>query len=138
MQRLKSALGQRSPKTVNNALTVLSVMLKTAAEWGIIGRVPCSIKLLKTPKSTAAFHDFDEYERLVDSARTDVQAHLVVLGGEAGLRCRVRRFRPAPVSTSKTLQQRQVSGNERLLLCAPPALDLSLALECCDRGRKCF
>lgn len=87
-QRLKSALGERSPKTVNNVLTVLSVVLRTAGEWGVIERVPCSIKLLPTPKSAASFYDFDEYERLVDAAWTDSLACLVVLlGGEAGLRC---------------------------------------------------
>lgn len=63
-------------------------MLKTAVEWGVIEPVPCAIKLLKAPKMTAAFYDFDEYERLVEAARTDIQAYLIVLlGGEAGLRC---------------------------------------------------
>ena len=88
VQQLKAALTDRSPKTVNNVLTVLSVALKTAVSWGVIERVPCTITLLKTPKSGAAFHDFDEYERLVEASRSDTQAHVVVLlGGEAGLRC---------------------------------------------------
>lgn len=69
-------------------LTVLSVMLKTAVDWRVIARTPCSIKLLKTPKLEAPFHDFDDFERLVDVARTEALALLVVLlGGEAGLRC---------------------------------------------------
>ena len=50
VQRLKAALVERAPKTVNNVLTVLSVVLRTAVEWGVIARVPCSIKLLKAPK----------------------------------------------------------------------------------------
>jgi integrase len=63
-------------------------MLRTAVEWELIERIPCTIKLLKTPKSTASFHDCDEYERLVEATKTDGQAQLVVLlGGEAGLRC---------------------------------------------------
>ena len=41
VQRLKAALAERAPKTVNNVLTVLSVVLKTAVEWGVIERVPC-------------------------------------------------------------------------------------------------
>lgn len=45
VQRLKSAMGAKAPKTVNNVLTVLSVMLRTAVEWGVIERVPCSMKL---------------------------------------------------------------------------------------------
>jgi hypothetical protein len=36
VQRLKAALTERAPKTVNNVLTVLSVVLRTAVEWGVI------------------------------------------------------------------------------------------------------
>jgi len=73
---------------VNNVLTALSVILRTAVEWGVIERVPCVIKLLKTTKNPASFHDFKEFERLVDASRSDLQNYLVVLlGGEAGLRC---------------------------------------------------
>jgi integrase len=89
VQRLKSALHAKSPKTVNNVLTVLNVMLKTAVAWEIIECVPCTIKLLTVPKSTASFYDFEEYDRLVEAARRDsATAYLIVLlGGEAGLRC---------------------------------------------------
>jgi integrase len=88
VQRLKAALTERAPKTVNNILTTLSVVLKTAVEWGVIERVPCSIKLLKAPKGDASFHDFEEFERLVEMARSEAPALLVaLLGGEAGLRC---------------------------------------------------
>jgi integrase len=47
------------------------------------------IRLLPVPKPSASFHDFDDYERFVAAAQaTDVRAYLVVLlGGEAGLRC---------------------------------------------------
>jgi len=35
-----------------------------------------------------SFFDFDEYERLVLASALDATAHLIVLlGGEAGLRC---------------------------------------------------
>jgi integrase len=89
VQKVKSALTGWSPKTVNNVLTVLSVALKTAVEWGVIERVPCSVKLLRAPKSVAAFHDFSNFERLVGAAKADgLTAYLIVLlGGEAGLRC---------------------------------------------------
>ena len=88
VQGLKVALSDRSPKTVNNVLTVLSVLLKTAVEWDLIGRVQCTIKLLATSKGAASFYDFDEYERVVEATRRDAQAYLVaLLGGEAGLRC---------------------------------------------------
>jgi integrase len=88
VQRLKAGLTHRSPKTVNNVLTVLNVLLKKAVEWEVIERMPCTIRLLPVPKSSAGLYDFDEYERLVDAARAEPNAHLIVLlGGEAGLRC---------------------------------------------------
>jgi Phage integrase, N-terminal SAM-like domain len=70
IQRLKAMLRGKSAKTVNNVLTVLNVLLKKAAEWNVIERVPCIISLLPTPKSSAAFHDFEDYERLVEAARS--------------------------------------------------------------------
>jgi hypothetical protein len=78
VQRLKAALVERVPKTVNNVLTVLSVVLRTAVEWGVIARVPYSIELLKAPKNEACFHDFDEFERLVEVARSEPLATLPV------------------------------------------------------------
>jgi integrase len=88
VQQLKSALSARSPKTVNNVLTVLNVLMRTAVEWNVIERVPCVIKMLRTPKGEAGFYEFDQFERLVEASTRESQAHLVVLlGGEAGLRC---------------------------------------------------
>ncbi len=88
VQRLKAALTERSPKTVNNILTVLSVVLRTAVEWGVLEKVPCAIGLLKTPRPTASFYDFEEFERLVQVAKGEPVALLIaLLGGEAGLRC---------------------------------------------------
>jgi len=89
VQELKHQLEHKAPKTVNNVLTVLNVLLKAAVEWKEIAVMPCSIRLLKTPKSSAQFHDFDDFERLVEAARQlDGRAYLIVLlGGEAGLRC---------------------------------------------------
>ena len=51
-------------------LAVLSVMLKKAVEWQVIERMPCTIRLLRVPKPAASFHDFDEYGRLIDAARS--------------------------------------------------------------------
>ncbi len=89
VQQLKASLSCKSPKTVNNVLTVLSVLLKKAEEWGVVERIPCVIRLLKTVKSSADFHDFEQYERLVGAARADgpVTELAVLLGGEGGLRC---------------------------------------------------
>ncbi len=89
VQMLKQHLHDRAPKTVNNVLTVLRVLMRMAVEWGVIERMPCTIRLLPVPKPSAGFFDFDEYESLVTAAQvTDARAHLIVLlGGEAGLRC---------------------------------------------------
>jgi integrase len=89
VQQLKRQLTDRAPKTVNNVLTVLNVLLKKAVEWDVIERMPCTIRLLPIPKGSAGFYDFEEYERLVAAAKaTERNAYLIVLlGGEAGLRC---------------------------------------------------
>jgi integrase len=88
VQQLKRHLGTRAPKTVNNVLTVLNVLLKKAVEWDVIERMPCAIRLLPIPKASSGFYDFDDYERLVVAATADRIAQLIVLlGGEAGLRC---------------------------------------------------
>lgn len=86
---MKSRLTSRAAKTVNNVLTVLNTMLKKAVEWGGIERMPCTVRLLPMPTPTASFHDFETYERLVTAAEElDWRAHLIVLlGGDAGLRC---------------------------------------------------
>jgi len=42
---------------------------------------------LRTPRAEASFHEFDQFERLVQTSAREPQANLVVLlGGEAGLR----------------------------------------------------
>jgi integrase len=86
---VKRHLRDKAPKTVNNVLTVLSTSLKVAVDWEVIERMHCTIKMLPVPLRDADFHDFADYERLVEAAsRTDERAHLIVLlGGEAGLRC---------------------------------------------------
>ena len=88
VQRLKLHLHDKSPKTINNVLSVLNVLLKQAVEWGVLDKMPCSIRLVRVPRSDAAFHDFDDYERLLMAAQTiDPRSYLIaLLGGEAGLR----------------------------------------------------
>src|SRR5256885_1062898 len=89
VQHLKGRLSTKAAKTVNNILTVLNVLLKKAVDWDVIDRMPCAVTLLPVPKTSRSFYDFDEYERLVAAATSvDATAHLIVLlGGEAGLRC---------------------------------------------------
>jgi integrase len=89
VQRLKWTLRHKAVKTVNNVLTVLNVLLKKAVEWEVITQMPCAVRLLPIVRGGASFHDFGEYERLIDAARAiGWRTHLIVLlGGEAGLRC---------------------------------------------------
>src|SRR5436190_6234021 len=89
VQDLKQRLADRSPKTVNNVLTVLNMVLKKAVEWDVIKRMPCAIRLLPISKPSMGFYDFDDYRQLVGAAKAlDPNAYLIVLlGGEAGLRC---------------------------------------------------
>jgi len=47
VQRLKHALTNRAPKTVNNVLTVLNVVLRKAVEWNVLERMPCVIRLMR-------------------------------------------------------------------------------------------
>ena len=41
---LQSRLADRAPKTVNNVLTVLNMLLKKAVECDVIERMPCSVR----------------------------------------------------------------------------------------------
>ena len=98
-------LSTKAPKTVNNVLTVLSVLLKKAVEWDVIERMPCTVKLLPVPKASAAFYDFDEYERLVDvaRARSMQRTHLDRAAGWGG-RASVRRDDRARVGRRRSRQ----------------------------------
>ena len=73
---------------MNNVLTVLNTLLKTAVEWRVIDAMPCAVRPLKTSMPSVDFYDFDEFERLVTAARAiDSTVYVIVLlGGEAGLR----------------------------------------------------
>jgi integrase len=83
------ALHEKAPKTVKNVLTVLNTLMKQAVEWNVIDRQPCTIRLLPIHKGSGGFDDFEEFERLVTAAKSSAaKSYLIVLlGGEAGLRC---------------------------------------------------
>jgi len=88
VQRLKTKMEAKSAKTVNNALSVLSKMLKVAVEWAVIDAMPVTIRLLKTQHKQMEFYEEEEYRRLVEgAAKADSRALVtVLLGGDAGLR----------------------------------------------------
>jgi len=89
VQHLKLQLATKAPKTVNNVLATLRRLLSVAVEWGVIDEMPCTIRQVKMSPPVMSFHDFDAYEQLVKAAKIiDVNTYLIVLlGGEAGLRC---------------------------------------------------
>jgi integrase len=84
---IKKALDGCKPKTANNVLVVLKAMIRVAIELEILEAAPCRIALLPVPKKHMAFYAPEEFERVV-AAADNAEAQLVVLlGGEAGLRC---------------------------------------------------
>lgn len=87
--KLKAALANLDPKTVNNVLVTLNTPLKAAVRWGVVPHLPCVIELLKTTSKSVPFYEQAEYERLVEAAaQIDPRIELaVLLGGDAGLRC---------------------------------------------------
>ncbi|MEZ5285000.1 MAG: hypothetical protein R2712_09370 [Vicinamibacterales bacterium] len=87
VQRLKLVLGDKSPKTVNNVLSVLSMLLKQAVEWGVLEKLPCSIRMVRVARTDAAFHDWGMRTVAGCGADVDTRSYLIaLLGGEAGLR----------------------------------------------------
>ncbi len=95
IQRIKASLEKKSPKTVNNVLTVLSTSLKFASREGVRGqdglglieRAP-RIRLQKTARPKMGFYENDDFLALAQAAgKIDTRTLvLVLLGGDAGLR----------------------------------------------------
>ncbi len=80
-------LGKKlSPKTINNALAVLSKMLRYAEEIEIIKKVP-RIRMLKICNTKFDFLDFDEAERLLEAAKYNPEWYRIIFFGiRTGLR----------------------------------------------------
>jgi integrase len=89
IQQLKLSMANLSPKTANNVLGTLSVLLRNAVAWGELEKLPCTIVPLKEPRSAGLpFYYFEDYQRLVSTAHkrgADVMV-MVLLGGDGGLR----------------------------------------------------
>jgi integrase len=88
VQRLKAKLKSKAPKTVNNILTDLNTVLKTAFEWGVLLNPPPRIGFVKNPPKEMSYYTPAQYAALVAAAeRVDPKVHaMVLLGGDAGLR----------------------------------------------------
>ena len=90
VQDLKRRLKDRAPKTVNNVLTVLNMLLKKAVEWNVIDRMPCTFGLLPIAETFGGLLRLRRLRaagRGSEGARTANAYLVVLLGGEAGLRC---------------------------------------------------
>ena len=75
---------KKSPKTINNHLTVLRRMLAIAVKWGRLDRVP-EIDWLKAPKPPFDFLDFAEAARLIDAGEGEWRT-VILLALKTGLR----------------------------------------------------
>ena len=104
---VKRALADRKPKTVNNVLVVLKAMIRVAIDLGILKTSPCQISMLGVPKQEMAFYTDEEFERVVAAADSADARLVVLLGGEAGLRCGEMI---ALKWTDIDFQPRQISG----------------------------
>lgn len=73
-----------SPKTINNALTVLRTLFAVAVEQEVLQHAP-RVKLLKAEKPEFDFLTFEEAERLIAAAEPSWRA-MVLVGLHTGLR----------------------------------------------------
>jgi integrase len=87
-------LGTTARKTINNRLSVLGNLLRTAVDWSNktgLQAMPCRVKLLKVDNQRLpAFHDHQDYARLIEGARGAGDPRIlamILLAGDAGLRC---------------------------------------------------
>jgi len=87
VQRLKARYSYQAAASVNNMLTLLGTMLKTAKEWGLVETIP-RIRKLRQSQQRFSFYDEETFERLVAAAAVVDTRSLsaVLLGGDAGLR----------------------------------------------------
>lgn len=87
VQRLKEAVSTFERKTINNITSVLGHLFTVAIDAHVISARP-RIKRLRHSPPEPAFFEFDEYVRLLESAKKCSHAILVavLLGGDAGLR----------------------------------------------------
>lgn len=85
IERFKAnVIDGRSPKTVNNILSVLRRSLVSAVEWGLIDTCP-PFKWLKAPKPDFDFFVREESDRLLNAVGGQTQA-MICVGVQAGLR----------------------------------------------------
>jgi len=75
---------RKTPKTINNHLTVLRKLLHVAAEWGKLKSIP-PIRWMKVPQPEFDFLTFEESDRLIAATEPSWRA-MIVVALRAGLR----------------------------------------------------
>lgn len=93
IQGLKADLAERQPKTVNNVLSVLNKLLRTAVRWNVLPRMPVTIDLLPVLPPGFSFYDLEEWRTFIVHAEAHAATSgdyrrlaMILLGGDAGLR----------------------------------------------------
>ena len=90
LQQFKAERSDLAPSTLNNLLTVFTGILNVAFDWGVISTRPLKTRKLKEGPRDFVFYDFAQFDQLVLQAESHPNPSrlvMVLLGGEAGLRC---------------------------------------------------
>lgn len=87
VEKFKTGLSGRAPKTVNNILTVFRKCLDYAKQVGALSHDP-PVKFVRVPRQRFDWLEPDEFTRLVDAARdwNPFACAAILLMGDAGLR----------------------------------------------------
>ncbi|MCB9750589.1 MAG: site-specific integrase [Myxococcales bacterium] len=76
-----------APSSRNVLISELACMLRVAHDWGVRAASPPPVKRVKEDARDPQWYTPEEYRALIASAPTPVHLGLVLLGGDAGLRC---------------------------------------------------
>ncbi len=76
-----------APASRNVLISELQCMLRVAHDWGVRSVSPPPVKRVKEDAKDPEWYSPEEYSALIKSAPTPVHLGIVLLGGDAGLRC---------------------------------------------------
>lgn len=136
----RARLGQVSPFTVANELTVLRHMLRLAKKWGYLDHVP-DIEMPKKPEWRQRFLDQDEIGRLLEACTESRNLYLsaiVTLAINTGMRKAEilgLEWTRVDLSTSRLTLYRTKSGKPRGIPVNRAVYDALVALEP-DQGKR--
>ncbi len=76
-----------APASRNVLISELQCMLRVAYDWGVRSVSPPPVKRVKEDAKDPEWYSPEQYSALINSAPTPVHLGIVLLGGDAGLRC---------------------------------------------------